>query len=72
MRNLQTLTESTQRPSEGLKESHPEIAWRAISGFRNILAHDYLGVDLERVWGVVENRLPHLRRAVTAILGELA
>jgi len=68
LRNLQTLAESTQRLSETLKSVHPEMDWRAISGFRNILAHDYLGVDLERVWGVVENRLPELKIAIETML----
>ena len=39
-------------------------------GFRNILVHDYLGVDLLRVWGVVEHRLPVLKRTVAGILAE--
>ncbi len=43
LRNLQTLAESTQRISESLKASRPEIDWRGIAGLRNILVHDYLG-----------------------------
>ena len=46
IRNLQILFESTQKVSESLKQKHPEINWRAIAGFRNILVHDYLGLDL--------------------------
>ena len=44
IRNLQILSESTQKVSESLKQQHPEINWRAIAGFRNILVHDYLGL----------------------------
>jgi len=43
LRNLQTLAESTQRISDRLKASHPEVEWRVIAGFRNVLVHDYLG-----------------------------
>ena len=43
LRRLQTLAESTQRLSEDLQEKMPTIDWRSISGFRNILVHDYLG-----------------------------
>ncbi|MCJ7797898.1 MAG: DUF86 domain-containing protein [Thermoleophilia bacterium] len=55
LRNLQTLAESTQRLSEAVREAHPEVEWRAISAFRNVLVHDYLGIDLERVWEIVQD-----------------
>ena len=47
IRNLQTLAESSQRLSEGLKVLHPAADWKGLAGFRNVLVHDYLGVDLE-------------------------
>lgn len=40
LRNLQVLSESIQRLSAGLKAAHPEVDWRGISGFRNVLVHD--------------------------------
>jgi uncharacterized protein with HEPN domain len=43
--NLQTMTESTQRLSDTLKAAHPDVEWRRIIAFRNILVHDYLGID---------------------------
>ena len=46
LRNLQTLTESTQRIGDQVKVLHPEVDWRAIAGFRNVLVHDYLGINL--------------------------
>lgn len=71
LRNLQTLSESAQRLSEPLKTSHPEIEWRRITAFRNILVHDYLGIDLDRIWRIVQHDVPQLKRAVAALL-ELA
>ena len=68
LRNLQTLAESTQRISDTLKAAHPEVEWYKIAGFRNVLVHDYLGVDLERVWLIVERDLPDLKRAVATML----
>jgi len=44
LRNLQILAESTQRISPELKTANPEINWRGISGFRNVLVHDYLAI----------------------------
>jgi uncharacterized protein with HEPN domain len=68
VRNLQTLAESSQRLSEGHKTKHPEVDWRGIGGFRNVLVHDYLGIDVERVWDVVEKDLPDLKAKVASIL----
>lgn len=70
LRNLHTLTESTQRISAPLKAPHPEVAWREIAKFRNVIVHDYLGVDLERVWGIVQHDLPILRDSVLLMLTE--
>ena len=67
MRNLQTLAESTQRMSDGLRTLHPEVDWRAIAGFRNVLVHDYLGINLERVWEIVSVHLPLLRSQMEAV-----
>jgi uncharacterized protein with HEPN domain len=71
LRNLQIMAESTQRLSDALKSAHPEIDWRQISGFRNVLAHDYLSVEPNRVWLAVEQDLPSLKRSVAAMLEEL-
>ncbi|HJS19879.1 MAG TPA: HepT-like ribonuclease domain-containing protein [Anaerolineales bacterium] len=49
LRNLHTLAESSQRISPGLKERHPQVDWRVISAFRNVVVHDYLGISLNRV-----------------------
>jgi uncharacterized protein with HEPN domain len=51
LRNLHILSESTQHLSKTLKVSHPEVDWRGLSGFRNILVHDYLGINLARLAG---------------------
>ncbi len=69
VRNLQTIAESTQRLSETLRATEPEIPWRAIAGFRNVLVHDYFGIDLEAVWSVVEEDLPALAAAVERMAG---
>lgn len=68
LRNLQTLAESTQQLSEAVREAHPEVEWRAIAAFRNVLVHDYLGIDLKQVWEIVRNDLPRLKSAVESML----
>jgi uncharacterized protein with HEPN domain len=65
LRRLQTMAESTQRLSDDLKASVVTIDWRALSGFRNVLVHDYLnGIDINRIWDIIENYLPDLKQAM--------
>ncbi|MDQ2808966.1 MAG: DUF86 domain-containing protein [Chloroflexota bacterium] len=71
LRNLQILSESTQRLSPALKAAHPDVDWRRIAGFRNILVHDYLGINHLRVWDVIEQNLPDLQGKITMILQQL-
>ncbi|MBN1584334.1 MAG: DUF86 domain-containing protein [Anaerolineae bacterium] len=71
LRNLQVMAESTQRLSDALKSAHPEIDWRQISGFRNVVVHSYLNVEPDRVWLVIEQDLPSLKRSAAVILKEL-
>ncbi len=71
LRNLQVLAESTQRISMELKAAHPEVDWRGISGFRNVLVHDYLGVNLSTVWMIIAGPLKDLEEKICRILEEL-
>lgn len=64
IRNLQTLAESSQRLSGEIKGTEPQIPWRELSGFRNVIVHGYLGIDLGAVWLIVEQDLPALTEAV--------
>lgn len=68
IRNLQVMAESSQRISDNLKKNHTDIAWRDISGFRNILVHDYLGIDPDTIWSVVEQDIPSLYNALKNML----
>ena len=67
VRNLQTLAESTQRLSDEIKATRPEVPWLEIAGFRNVVVHEYLAVDLETVWSVVEMDLSPLCEAIEAM-----
>jgi uncharacterized protein with HEPN domain len=71
LRNLQTMAEATQRLSGRLKRAHPEIEWSRIAAFRNVLVHNYLGIDLELVWAVVQRDVPDLKRAILAAQTEI-
>ena len=71
IRNLQTLAESSQRLSDEIKRTEPQIPWRELSGFRNVIVHGYLGVDLAAAWLVVEQDLPALAEAVNRMAARL-
>jgi uncharacterized protein with HEPN domain len=70
LRELQTLAESTERLSEEFKSRHPQIPWRNIAGFRNILVHDYLGIKLQRIWEIIEADLRLLKATLNQAIGE--
>lgn len=71
IRNLQTLAGSSQRLSSEIKGTQPQIPWRKLSGFRNVIVHGYLGVDLGAVWLVVEQDLPALSEALNRMATHL-
>lgn len=67
VRNLQVLAESSQRLPDDIKKKYSDIPWDDLSGFRNILVHDYLGIDLDVIWSVVEQELPRLEKVLNKI-----
>lgn len=70
--HIEIIGEAARRVSRELCTAHPEVPWAEIVAMRNVLAHDYFGIDVERVWIAVERDLPVLRRQVDALLEELA
>lgn len=71
LRNLQVMAESTQQLSATTKEKRPEVEWRKIAAFRNILVHDYLGIDLDTIWDVSQRDVPELKPVVEEMLGNM-
>ncbi|TAM30631.1 MAG: DUF86 domain-containing protein [Rhodanobacter sp.] len=72
LRNLQTLSEATQSLPDELKAAFPSIPWRQISGFRNILVHNYLGnIDPLTIADVVFQQLDPLEACVREMLERL-
>jgi uncharacterized protein with HEPN domain len=68
VRNLEIIGEATKQLPIATREKEPAIEWKNIAGMRDVLAHDYFGVDMKRVLGVVHNRLPALKKAVENLL----
>lgn len=61
MMNFVVIGEMVDKISDYLKSKHPEIEWIKIKGFRNIVAHDYFGIDAEEVWQIIKNKIPALK-----------
>ena len=69
IRQLEVIGEASKQLSAELKAANPEVPWRRIAGLRDVLIHQYFGVDLEVVWGVVQKDLPLLKGKVAEIIG---
>lgn len=70
LRNLEVMGESIKQLPEGWKASQPDIEWVKIGDFRNLLAHEYLRIDLDVIWTIIENNLPGLEEAIDSICHE--
>lgn len=66
-RNFEIIGEATKRLSENLGDEYSEIPWKQIAGMRDILIHDYLGIDIYSVWDTIESNLPHLKHQLLEI-----
>jgi uncharacterized protein with HEPN domain len=68
LHHLLILGEATAKVSDEFKEKHTEIPWSKVVGMRNILVHNYFGIDFDVVWGVVESDLPQLKKLLGRIV----
>ena len=68
VRNLEIIGEAVKHISKETRTRHPNIKWRKIAGFRDILAHEYFGVSNEIVWDIVENEIPLLSQEIETVI----
>ncbi len=69
--HLQVIGEAAARLDRDFHADHPQIPWAEIIAMRNILVHDYFGIDEEQIWTVIERDLPGLKAALRALRDEL-
>ena len=72
LRQLQIIGEAASRLSSELKDHHPEVPWRTITGMRHVIVHDYFEIDWNEVYGTSTRDLPILKPAIKNILKTLS
>jgi uncharacterized protein with HEPN domain len=68
VRNFEVIGEAAKNVPERVQRSYPFVEWKEAIGFRNILIHDYFGIDLEAVWDTIRNNIPSLKNNVLKAL----
>jgi uncharacterized protein with HEPN domain len=68
IRRLEIIGEAVKGITPLLRENHPEIPWKQVAGFRDVLIHAYSGVNLKMVWNVIKTDLPALKEHVEKII----
>jgi uncharacterized protein with HEPN domain len=71
IRNLEIIGEAARRLPENIRIKYPDVEWHKIISLRNVLIHEYPGIDLETIWDIIENKLSLLEKQVKGILRDL-
>ena len=70
IRNLEIIGEAIKKVPEDIRMRYPEVEWKKIAGLRDILIHEYFGIDMDIVWDIIQSKLPVLNRQISQILKE--
>ena len=68
LRNLEVIGEAVKNIPEGVRNRYREVEWKEAVGFRNVLAHDYFGIDLESIWDTLKKNLPAFKEHIANVL----
>ncbi len=65
--SLQIIGEAARQMPKSLKEKYPDFPWRETASLRNVIAHEYFGLDIDIIWDVIKTRIPALAEQVRQI-----
>jgi len=68
IRNIEIIGEAVKKISEEIKKKYTYVEWKEAAGFRDILIHDYFGIDLEAVWDTLKNNIPSFKEQIAKVL----
>ena len=68
VRNLEIIGEAAKKVPTDVKKRHPEVEWRKVAGLRDIIAHEYFGINQVIIWDIVDNKIPKLKASIKAIV----
>lgn len=68
LRQLEVIGEAANHISPELQLSHPEVLWARIIALRNLVVHEYFGVDDNTIWSILQINLPELKKQVAKIM----
>jgi uncharacterized protein with HEPN domain len=71
IRRLEIIGEAVKNIPENFKKSYPELPWRKIAGLRDILIHQYFGIDLELTWEIAKQNIPELKTEIKNVLNKI-
>lgn len=70
VRRLEIIGEAVKNIDEDFRNKYPDIPWKKIAGLRDVIAHEYFGVKLERIWAVIRKDISDLKKKMLRIKGE--
>jgi len=68
VRNLTIIGEAVKNLPNELRARYPDVEWRKIAGLRDIVVHEYFGIDEDILWDLIQNKIPNLLKSVEQIL----